>query len=151
MKPLALSLLIMILAGAATFAQEKSSYEIDFTDPKSVVNAIFYAAKSKNLAILETLCDPSGVSDGDTWTLCSMSEIARQTGVDRSESSADPIKEFVSMFAVGKITGDVSYEAQQGTEYANVPFWFNHPGGEGRSNESMTLVKRGKNWYLSSF
>jgi hypothetical protein len=55
------------------------------------------------------------------------------------------------MFESGRISGQVTYESYEGTQYAKVPFLFNHPGGASRSEDTMKLVKRHGNWYLSSF
>lgn len=127
-------------------------YDIDFADPKSVVNAIFYAAQTNDFGILQCLCDPYGQGDGDTKALCSISQIAKQIeDYGGSANSKKALDDFVKMFESGRISGQVTYESYEGTQYAKVPFLFNHPGGASRSEDTMKLVKRHGNWYLSSF
>lgn len=152
MKKITLILTVFILTSLTVVGQDKKFYDIDFTDPKSVVNSIFYAAQAKDFGIMQCLCDPYGQGDGDTKRLCSISAIAKQIDdYGGSENTQKGLDEFVKMFESGRVSGQVTYEKYEGTEYANVPFLFNHPGGESRSDESMKLVKRHGNWYLSSF
>jgi len=152
MKKLAFILTVFVLTSLTVAGQDKKTFEIDFTDPKSVVNTIFYAAQIGDFSIMQCLCDPYGDGDGDTKGLCSISQIAKQIeDYEGSENTKKGLDKFVKMFESGRISGQVTYEEYEGTQYANVPFLFNHPGGESRSNESMKLVKRHGNWYLSSF
>jgi len=73
------------------------------------------------------------------------------------KNSADSIvetpalNEFVKYFNNAYINGNVKFEEKNGDKYAQVPFYFNHPGGEKRSNETMNLINRYGNWYLYSF
>jgi hypothetical protein len=132
--------------------QKNKSYEIDFKDPQSVVNAIFYAAQTRDFGVLRCLCDPYGKADGDTKGLCSISQIAEQIeDYGGSENTKKILDGFVAMFESGRISGQVTYEDYEGTQFAKVSFLFNHPGGENRRDETMKLVKRHGNWYLSSF
>lgn len=152
MKKLVLILTAFLLTSLLLVAQEKKSYEIDFTDPKSVVNAIFYAAQTKEFSIMQCLCDPYGEGDGDTKRLCSISQIAKQIeDYGGSENTKKGLDEFVNMFESGRISGQIIYSENEGEKYSKVPFLFNHPGGDRRSDETMILVKRHGNWYLSSF
>ncbi len=139
-------------SGKWEIVQKNKSYEIDFKDPQSVVNAIFYAAQTRDFAILSCLCDPYGKGDGDTKGLCSISRVAEQIkDYGGSENTKKTLDEFVSMFEIGRISGQVIYQEYEGTQIAKVPFIFNHPGGASRSDETMELIKRHGNWYLSSF
>ncbi len=152
MKQITLILALFACTLITAIAQEKSSFEIDFTNPKSVVEAIFYAAKTKDFAILQCLCDPYEEGDGDVKEICSVSTLANKANADgKNENIEKSLDQFARVFGPGRINGEVTYEKFRGTPYANVPFHFNHPGGESRSNESMKLVKRYGNWYLSSF
>ena len=146
-------ILFTILNFLAVKGQEKKSYNINFTDPKSVVNAIFYAAQTKDFTILQCLCDPFGQGDGDTKRLCSISEIAKQIdSYGGNENTKKGLEEFVKSFEGGRTTGQVTFDkGEDGTEYASVPFWFNSGAGEDSNNETMKLVKRHGNWYLGSF
>jgi hypothetical protein len=152
MTRLTLILTVFFSTSFMAVGQDKKSYSIDFADPKSVVNAIFYAAQTKDFGVLQCLCDPYGQGDGDTKGLCSISQVAKQIeDYGGSENTKKGLDEFVKMFESGRISGQVTYEDYEGTQYANVPFLFNHPGGASRSDETMKLVKRHGNWYLSSF
>lgn len=152
MKKPIIILIIFISTSLTLIGQGGKSYEIDFSDPISVVNAIFYAAQSKEFAIMQCLCDPYGQGDGDTKKLCSISAVANQIkDYEGNENSQKGLIEFVKIFESGRVNGLITYEEYDGTEYANVPFLFNHPNGASRSDESMKLVKRYGNWYLSSF
>lgn len=151
MTRLTLILSVLVSTSFMAVGQDKKSYDINFTDPKSVVNAIFHAAQTKDFGILQCLCDPYGQGDGDTKGLCSISQVAKQIEeYGGSENTKKELDGFVKMFESGRISGQVTYEDYEGTQHAKVPFWFNHPGGESRSNETMNLVKRHGNWYLSS-
>lgn len=152
MKRSTLILAALLSTSLTAVAQDKKTYEVDFTDPKSVVNAVFYAAQTKDFAIMQILCDPYGQGDGDTKWLCSISQSAEQTDAQNaSEDAKSKLSEFVEMFEPGRINGEVTGETYKGAQYVNVPFHFNHPNGESRSNESMKLVQRYGNWYLYSF
>jgi hypothetical protein len=152
MKQLAFIFTISALTSLTVAGQNKKAFEIDFTDPKSVVNAIFYAAQTNDFSIMQCLCDSFGEGDSDTKRLCSISQIAKQIkDYGGSENTKKGLDEFVKIFELGRISGQVTYEEYKGTQYANVPFLFNHSGVKSRSDESMKLVKRYGNWYLSSF
>jgi len=152
MKQLSLILIFIYSTSIVSFGQNKKNYKIIFTDPASVVNAIFYAAQTRDFAIMQCLNDPYGESDGDVNGLCSISNIAKQIKEDgENENIKKGLDEFVKYFESGRITGEITYSEVDGIEYAEVPFWFNHPGGESRSNEVMKLVNRYGNWYLSGF
>lgn len=106
---------------------------IDQTNPESVVQAIFSAANSEDFVAVKDLCDPQGENDSDTQDICNLAD-------------GDPEfqQEFVKYFAKGETTGDVEIKDDQ----AMVPILF---GPEGDREETMVLVKREDNWYLSSF
>ncbi|MCI5056529.1 MAG: hypothetical protein MRY83_10500 [Flavobacteriales bacterium] len=109
--------------------------------PESVMEEIFRAARENDFSNLHKLCPPKGGNDGDTRDyICNVAE------------SKEIQKEYVSYFAKGKLNGEIKYgEAEAGTESATVPFWFNHPGGESRSNETMMMTKINGKWYIMSF
>lgn len=148
-----MKLKFILITTTICFGQVKSTYNIDFTDPKSVLNTIFYAAQTKDFSILQMLCDPYGKGDKDTGQLCSLASINEQIEeYGGNEKTRNIISDFVSMFETGRITGQITYETDEnGTQYSIIPFWFNHPGGESRSNETMKLVNRHGNWHLYSF
>ncbi len=152
MRNLQFWVILIFISGLNIQAQPSKAFDIDFKDPKSVVNAIFYAAQTKDFEVLQCLCDPFSKNDGDTRSLCSMSSLLAQTSEFGGNSAThQAINQFVQMFELGRLSGPITYEEIEGIKYANVPFLFNHPGGENRSNESMKLVNRYGNWYFSSF
>jgi len=131
---------------------QKEDFKLDFKNPKTVLNAIFYAAQSKDYAILQCLCDPFQKNDSDTKAICKIPqtiELAKKNGAYLK--AAKITDAFSAHFNVGKITGEVVYTTKNGIEYAEIPFWFNHELGEKRSNETMILVSRYGNWYLADF
>ena len=143
---------LLVVSLSKAQAQTNNVFVIDFKDPKSVVNALFYSAQKKDFQILQCLCDPFGENDGDTRSLCSMSNLFEQTSeYGGNETTQLAINQFTQMFQTGRISGQITFEESDGLKYANVPFIFNHPGGESRSNESMKLVNRYGNWYFSNF
>jgi hypothetical protein len=111
-------------------------------DPKLILEEVFRAAREQDYSNLSKLCPPDKTNDGDTQKyIC-----------DIASSSEQMKNEFISYFKNARITGEVTYSrSSDGTEMAEVPFWFNHPSGESRSNENMNMVKIGDKWYLSSF
>jgi len=151
MKKHSIFILFIIISFQSLYGQDKK-YEIDFTDPESVVNAVFYAAQTKDYSILQCLCDPFGDGDGDTKSLCSISKMAEQVNsYGGNEKTKQMLSEFVGMFEVGRVSGQITFSEFEGVKFAEVPFLFNHPGGEKRSDETMNLVQRFGNWYISSF
>ncbi len=110
--------------------------------PEKVMQTIFKAAKKQAYSKLYQLCPPDKNNDGDT----------RRYICEIASSSNEMKKEFVSYFKNARITGETIYETTfDGVESARVPFWFNHPGGERRSNETMNMIKIEGRWYLYSF
>jgi len=110
--------------------QTVMSLEIDQSTPEKVVEAVFQAAKSGDISHLKGLCDPEGENDGDTKRICELTE-------------ADAA-EFFEYFKNGKVNGKAEIDG----EMAAVPILF---GPEGKTQETMNVVKRGDKWYLYSF
>ena len=109
--------------------------------PNAVLEEIIRAAKTHDFSNLHKLCPPDGSNDGDTQKyIC-----------DIDSGSKAQKKEFISYFKDARITGEVVYRSFDGIEKAAVPFWFNHPGGESRSNETMNMIKMEGKWYLQDF
>jgi len=151
MKKSILVSLVSIFCLTDTNAQETKSFKLNQKYSKNVVNSIFHAAKSGNFNHLYNLCDPNGYSDRDAKRICFITQLADMVSENEaSESAEQNLAEFISIFKPGKITGDVTYDKDGKTEYAKVPIWYNHPQGEDRSKEIITLVKRSGKWYLFS-
>ena len=137
MKKFLLIIMVLISGNSIALAQGNTSYDIDFTSPESVVNAIFYAAQTEDFTILQYLCPPiADYSDGDVKDLCSLSEM---------DNDQEMVDGFVAAFKDGYINGPVTYRDYQGYQLAEVPFVF------GPRDEKMSLVKLNGNWYLSGF
>ena len=137
-------LLPVFLLGMAPLigkAQVRQLALYDPAVPESVVKAVFRAADTRDLEVLPRLCDPEGQNDGDTRSLCQLATSNDQNSID----------EFVRVFRPGRITGATTYVREEDTEFALVPFRFNHPGKKNRDRETMKLVKREGAWYLYSF
>jgi len=105
---------------------------LDFTDPISVLQAVFTAAQTEDFTVLSSLCDPLGENDDDTAMICDI-------------TADHPTKEtFIEHFAQGKINGDAIINGDS----AQVPFLF---GPDGDQEETMNLIQRDGKWYLSDF
>ncbi len=104
------------------------------SDPVILVQIIFDAAKSGNFIVLKNLCDPLGENDNDTQMICDLA-------TDDSEADS-----FIEYFEKGKINGDAQI-SPNGNEAA-VPFLF---GPNGDDEETMELINRDGQWYLSDF
>jgi hypothetical protein len=119
---------------AETNAAMATGGDVDFTDPASVLQAVFDAAQSGDFAALQNLCDPLGENDSDTQMICDLA-------TDNTERAS-----FVEFFEKAQINGDAQISLD-GSE-AEVPFLF---GPDGQEEETMKLINRDGNWYLSSF
>jgi hypothetical protein len=152
MKKKLLLLAVTMLISVMGNAQLKLPSKLSAKKPGDVVKSVFISAKTGNFNYLYQLCDPNGYSDRDCKRICSITQLAYTVeGSTSSESAKQNLSEFVNIFKDGKITGEITYERDGKTTYAKIPFWYNHPLGENRSNEIMTLVKRSDKWYLYSF
>jgi len=114
----------------------KTHFNRYYVDIKSA-DGVFRAARTGNMASVKNLCDPAGEHDGDGEDICHCPESRKQ--------------KFMSYFAEARGTGPTRYSKQDGVDIARVPFWFNHPAGPSRSQETMVLVERQGKWYLLSF
>ena len=121
-----------------------STYSIaqDFqSSPEALMNEIFRAANERDFENLDKMCLPGNQSDGDSKMICAITD-------DSDENKA----EFVKYFEGAKLNGEINlYQTDSGIDCANVPFHFNHPSGESRSNETMKMMKVDGKWYLLSF
>jgi diacylglycerol kinase family enzyme len=132
----------LICCFCISIASAQSELEGFQSEPKLLLEEVFRAANEQDYSNLFKLCPPNKANDGDIQKyIC-----------DIASSSEQGIKEFISYFKNARITGEVTYSStSDGTVSAQIPFWFNHPVGESRSNETMNLVKVDGKWYLSSF
>lgn len=125
----------------------QDAYTVDFTNPKSVVEALFYAARTKNFSVLQNLCDPLGESDGDCRQICALPELAQKMDDPKAQEWVDG---FVQAFEAAHVEGEIQYRKTDSGEVAEVVFEFTQ-GNPKRTHETMRLVKRNTNWYLLSF
>ena len=132
-------LITLFCITAISFASAQSNNADFQSDPKLVMEEVFRAAKTGDYSNLHLLCPPDGSNDGDT----------RQYICEVVSGSDELKKEFTSYFKVGHVSGEVTYNPAG--DRAEVPFWFNHPSGESRSNETMNMLKIDDKWYLHSF
>jgi len=105
---------------------------VDFSDPVSVLQAVFTAAQTEDFGVLSSLCDPRGENDGDTALICAITP-------DHPDKDS-----FVEYFAQARVAGDAVIDGDR----AEIPFLFG-PGGD--QEETMGLVNREGRWYLSGF
>jgi len=115
-----------------TLGEPQASGEIDWTDPASVVQAIFTAAQTEDFSRLPELCDPLGEHDGDTDAICNIT-------ADHPDKDT-----FVAAFAKARLNGEPTISGNR----AEVPFLF---GPNGDQEETMTLILRDGKWYLLGF
>ncbi len=105
---------------------------VDFSDPVSVLQAVFTAAQTEDFSVLPSLCDPRGKSDEDTTFICAIT-------ADHPDKDS-----FVEYFAQAKIAGDAVIDGNR----AEIPFLF---GPDGDREETMGLAQRDGKWYLADF
>jgi hypothetical protein len=147
-KVIVLCFLIHLLGLAA----HSQPYEIDFKNPESVLNAVFYVTKTKDYGILQCLGDPMQKSNGNVKRICSIPYIIDLMNESSDNSDLNKfLDEFFSIFETGRISGQTIYEKTEGIEYANVPFLKSNSEVVEQNIKSMKLVKRYGNWYLYSF
>jgi len=121
-----------LLCVCAKEVNDGGSSNVDFSDPKSVLAAVFYAARSGDADHLSTLCDPHGDGNEHTERICSV----RRGGPDWDS--------FRTNFASGRLNG----EPRMTGDTAVVRFIY---GPQGKLTENMKLVRRGDRWFLHSF
>lgn len=102
---------------------------VDFTDPASVLQAVFDSARLSDYSQLAGLCDPQGENDSDTALICEIT--AGHTNED----------DFIEYFGQGHINGEVVINGDR----AELPFLF---GPDGDQEETMIFILRDGQWYL---
>lgn len=104
---------------------------VDFADPKSVVGAVFYAARAGDAAPLSGLCR-AGLSEPSVERICRLAE----GDVDWPS--------FVAAFRKARLNG----EPRIHDDHAALNFVF---GERATDNETMELAQRDGRWYLLRF
>jgi hypothetical protein len=105
---------------------------VDFSDPISVVQAVFDAAKSQEFSALAGLCDPQGENDEDTAMICAIT-------ADHAEKDS-----FVEFFGKGQVAGEAIIDGDQAQVNVLV-------GPDGSEAETIILIQRDAKWYLLQF
>lgn len=124
---------LSIFLTIAVFWSHAQTYSLDFKDPKNLVNAIFYAARTGDIDVLNNLPDPLLENDDYTESICLMDE--------------ENIDDFMVYFKNGK-AGEVSYYSENNANFAKVAVsGINVPE---KVFTAIVLVKRYENWFLFS-
>jgi hypothetical protein len=123
---------IILVVSTGFGTSDADGFTIDQSNPESVVNAVFYGAKTGEFSVLEGMCDPKGEGDGDTRRICNVANMDQKFK-----------DEFVKYFKDGKISGSAVINGNN----AQVPILFG-PGG--RMDETFNLIQRDGKWYLYS-
>lgn len=131
-RSLAVALWVVLASACAKEIHDPRSADVDFSDPKSVVGSIFFAAEHGSTAHLAGLCDPTGAANPEARRVC-----AAHPGASDWDS-------FRRAFARGRLNGEPRIHG----DHARLDFLF---GPEGDDGETMELVRRGGRWYLSAF
>ncbi len=75
----------------------------------------------------------------------------RRMGLTPSKKTEEEMREEVKkVFGNGEIIGSTRFETNEYGNFASVDFYF-YPNGLEKRKETMNLIQRGNNWYLSSF
>lgn len=122
----------LVLASCSKTIDDGGSANVDFTNPKRVLDSVFYAARSGQSAHLASLCDPGGTANKHALRVCN----------EVNTSSDWP--SFVEHFASGKVTSEPRITG----DTAMVNFVFGQGGSE---SETMELVRRDGRWFLVAF
>lgn len=102
------------------------SFILDHRDPRSVVEAILYAARTGDIDVMCNICDPRVMNDEKSEDLCFI--------------APEDIPRFRKEYGSVSIAGEVEYEF----EYARVTL----AGTGGADGTTIVLVNRFGNWYL---
>jgi hypothetical protein len=147
MKKIVFCILVLFLTGCAgtssisrgpsvKLTEKPQDYDqgfiLDYKNPISIIEAIFYAARTGDVDVMTNLCDPAVQNDNATEDICFV------------ELEDRVLKQFMKKFENGEIVGDVEYEYD--FAYINVR-------GIDKSNKiyTFTLVNRYGNWFLFRF
>jgi hypothetical protein len=121
-----------IFVACAKEVRDPIGREVDVADPKSVVGAIFYAARTGDATPLPGLCAPDGESDESVRRICSL-------------TPGDPAwPSFRVAFARARLNG----EPRVHEDHAWLDFVF---GERATDLETMELARRADRWYLLRF
>ncbi len=128
----------------------KTRYDVNLKDPKSVVNAMIYAAKERDFKVMPGLVDPLMMTE--TKERYPFIAELIQTGkvkAENEQAAVTELKDYINLFESAKINGTIQYKTASGYQLAYVPVWvFNLKGS---SNLKVILIKRYGNWYFLAY
>jgi len=107
-------------------AAEPDAFILDHRDPRSVVEAILYAAQTGDIDVMCNLCDPRLMNDETTEDLCFIME--------------EDVPRFRKEYGNAAIAGEIELQY----DYARLTL----AGKGGGGQTVVVLVKRYGNWYL---
>jgi hypothetical protein len=124
--------LLVIASACAKEVDDPIAPAIDFGDPKSVLGAVIFAARSGDPAPLSALCDPAGGSEPSVQRVCAL------------EADSAEWASFRAAFGRARLNG----EPRVSGDRAALNFVY---GPDGTTSETMELVRKGGRWYLLRF
>lgn len=161
-----------LLFNLLAYGQKNEPYKVDNSNPKNVVNAIFYAAKNNDFSVLKELCDPLDKGDDDTKMICWLCDTSlvkyskAHDFISKSKNNSIPLEtvknemkaflsdwrsQFIRMFKTGEIVGDTKYlmgiEGMPNMPSVYIPIQYNDPKGN-LIKDTVLLIKRKEKWYL---
>lgn len=135
-------LFFLFICSFVSFSQVKKVQvpKFDYSRPENVLNAVIYAAKTKNYNILYNLCDPEEKGDIDSLCLCRLSSAYKSDYASRQNCS-DITKQYLNLnFSKAKNPVVLSNDGL----YSIVEY------DVGNVSPSIELVKRSGRWYIFS-
>jgi len=121
----------LVLLAVSPLLRAEDPHPVDQSSPTPVLEAVFAAARSGQLARLTALA--ASTADGDVESVCGV-----------STASPEIRESFRTHFAKGKIIGKPRLDGNR----AEIDFLF---GPDGRKKETMHLVRENGLWFLESF
>lgn len=123
---------LALFVGCAKEIEDPISDQVDFSDPKSVLGSVFYAARSGETGHLSGLCAPAGEASRSVRRICAVT------------AGSPDFASFRANFAEARLNG----EPRIAGDRAELKFLYGPGGAE---PELMTLVKRDGRWLLKRF
>lgn len=125
-------------------------YTVDQTSAESVVNALFYAAQTRDFEVLRDLCDDT-TTDMDAKRVCSLAAVADQiASYGGSEKSKLELESFIKAFEMGRIAGNFGLSVRSTGEFHEVPVLIDRDGDGNLEAETIILIKRREKLYITS-
>jgi ribosomal protein S4 len=112
--------------------------QVKYSEPEEVLEAIFFAARTKDFSELKNLCDPQEKGDVESLCACRLSGNYNSEYANRQDCSNMTKEQFVLYFRNGKNPRVVKNDGI----YATVEY------DAGNVSPNMQLVKRGNRWYI---